>query len=308
MNKQNILVWFRNDLRSHDCETLYRASQEAQQKGAKIFPLYCFDPTHFDETSFGFEKTGAFRAKFLIESIVNLRESLRSLSSDLIVRVGHPDQVLPKLVDQLEIGAVYYHAEVTTEEKTVEKKLGSILKEQNVGFKSFWGSTLIHLEDLPFGDIAKLPELFTHFRKQVEANLTIREVFPTPDRLPTMPEDIDIGEIPNLARLGIKEPAICDRAVLQFQGGETKALERLEHYFWDSDRLQVYKQTRNGMIHADDSSKFSPWLALGCISPRYIYAQVKKHECGCLLLGSPATRAATRATTRRLSGFCRHIY
>ena len=279
MNNQNILVWFRNDLRSHDCETLYRASQEARQTGAKIFPLYCFDPTHFDETSFGFEKTGAFRAKFLIESIVNIRESLRSLSSDLIVRVGHPDQVLPKLVDQLEIGAVYYHAEVTTEEKTVEKKLGSILKEQNVSFKSFWGSTLIHLEDLPFGDIEKLPDLFTHFRKQVEANLTIREVFPTPDRLPTIPEDIDIGEIPNLARLGIKEPAICDRAVLQFQGGETKALERLEHYFWDSDRLQVYKQTRNGMLHADDSSKFSPWLALGCISPRYIYAQVKKYEC-----------------------------
>jgi deoxyribodipyrimidine photo-lyase len=279
MNKQSILVWFRNDLRSHDSETLYRASQEAQQTGAKIFPLYCFDTAHFDETSFGFEKTGAFRAKFLIESVVNLRESLRSLSSDLIVRVGHPDQVLPKLVDQLEIGAVYYHAEVPTEEKNLEKKLGSILKEQNVGFKSFWGSTLIHLEDLPFGDIAKLPELFTHFRKQVEANLTIREVFPTPDHLPTMPEDIDIGEIPNLARLGIKEPAICDRAVLQFQGGETKALERLEHYFWDSDRLQVYKQTRNGMLHANDSSKFSPWLALGCISPRYIYAQVKKYEC-----------------------------
>ena len=279
MNKQNILVWFRNDLRSHDCETLYRASQDAQQTSAKIFPVYCFDPAHFDKTHFGFEKTGAFRAKFLIESIVNLRESLRSLSSDLIVRVGHPDQVLPGLVQQLEISAVYYHAEDTTEEKTLEKKLGSILKKQNVSFKSFWGSTLIHLEDLPFGDIAKLPELFTHFRKQVEANLTVREVFPSPDRLPSLPEDTEIGEIPTLARLGLKEPAPCDRAVLQFEGGETKALERLKHHFWDSDRLQVYKQTRNGMLHADDSSKFSPWLALGCISPRYVYAQVKKYEC-----------------------------
>jgi deoxyribodipyrimidine photo-lyase len=279
MHNQNILVWFRNDLRSHDCETLYRASQDAAQTGAQIFPLYCFDHAHFDKTYFGFEKTGAFRAKFLIESVTNLRESLRSLNSDLIVRVGHPDQVLPKLVQQLGIGAVYYHAEVTTEEKTVEKKLGSILKEQNVSFKSFWGSTLIHLDDLPFEDIANLPELFTHFRKQVEADLTIREALPTPDRLPALPEGIDIGEIPTLANLGLKEPTICDRAVLQFQGGETQALKRLEHYFWDSDRIQVYKQTRNGMLCADDSSKFSPWLALGCISPRYIYAQVKKYEC-----------------------------
>ncbi|GBO53307.1 cryptochrome [Pseudanabaena sp. lw0831] len=279
MNNQNILVWFRNDLRSHDCETLYRAFQDAAQPGAQIFPVYCFDRAHFDKTYFGFEKTAAFRAKFLIESVANLRESLRSLNSDLIVRVGNPDQVLPKLAEQLEIGAIYYHAEVTTEEKILEKKLDSILKKQNVSFKSFWGSTLIHLDDLPFEEIANLPELFTHFRKQVEANLTVREVFPTPDLLPALPEGIDIGEIPNLARLGLKEPALCDRAVLQFQGGETKALQRLEHYFWDSDRIQVYKQTRNGMLHADDSSKVSPWLALGCISPRYIYAQVKKYEC-----------------------------
>lgn len=32
------------------------------------------------------------------------------------------------------------------------------------------------------------------------------------------------------------------------------------------------------MIGADYSSKFSPWLALGCLSPRYIYQQVKVYE------------------------------
>ncbi len=277
MNNQNILVWFRNDLRSHDCETLYSASEEAKRTGAQIFPVYCFDYAHFDETYFGFEKTGAFRAKFLIESVTNLRESLRSLNSDLIIRFGNPDQILTELAQQLEIGSVYYHAEVTTEEKTLEKKLRSIFKEQNVNFQSFWGNTLIHGDDLPFA-IADLPELFTHFRKQVETNLIVRQAFPTPDRLPTLPENIDIGEIPTLKKLGLKEPAPCDRAVLQFKGGETEALKRLDHYFWESDRLQIYKQTRNGMLYADDSSKFSPWLALGCLSPRYVYAQVKKYE------------------------------
>jgi deoxyribodipyrimidine photo-lyase len=147
MNNQNILVWFRNDLRSHDCETLYRASEEANRTGANIFSVYCFDLAHFDETSFGFEKTGAFRAKFLIESVTNLRESLRSLNSDLMIRLGNPDQILPELTQQLEIGSIYYHAEVTTEEKTLEKKLRSIFKEQKVNFQSFWGNTLIHRDD-----------------------------------------------------------------------------------------------------------------------------------------------------------------
>lgn len=278
MSRQNILVWFRNDLRSQDCETLYRAAQLAQQTGVQIFPCYCFDLAQFAHTSFGFAKTGAFRAKFLIESVADLRENLRSQNSDLIVRIGDPAQVLPELCDQLAVGAIYYHAEVTTEEKSIERKLSAICQQQNINFTSFWGSTLIHPDDLPFA-IANLPELFTHFRKQVEANLVIRPPFPAPKKLPALPETVDLGEIPNLAQLNRQTPEFCDRHTIQFSGGETASRQRLDHYFWQSDRLQVYKQTRNGMLHADDSSKFSPWLALGCISPRTIYAQVKQYEC-----------------------------
>ena len=277
MNNQNILVWFRNDLRSHDCETLYRASEASKNTGAQIFPVYCFDARHFGETSFGFAKTGAFRAKFLIESVANLRENLRSLNSNLIIRIGHPEDVLPELAQQLEVGSVYYHAEITTEEKAVETNLGAALKEKSIVYKAFWGSTLLHRDDLPFA-IAKLPELFTHFRKQVEADFIVRKVFPTPDSLNSLPDQLDVGELPTLESFGLIEPVPCDRAVLQFKGGETEALKRLDHYFWQSDRLQVYKQTRNGMLKPDDSSKFSPWLALGCLSPRYIYAQVKQYE------------------------------
>ena len=277
MNNQNILVWFRNDLRSHDCETLYQASQALKNTGAQIFPVYCFDTRHFGETSFGFAKTGAFRAKFLIESVANLRENLRSLNSNLIIRIGHPEDILPELAQQLEVGSVYYHAEITTEEKAVEINLCKALKEKSITYKIFWGNTLLHRDDLPFA-IAKLPELFTHFRKQVEADFIVREVVPTPDCLNSLPEQLDVGELPTLESFGLIEPVLCDRAVLQFKGGETEALKRLDHYFWQSDRLQVYKQTRNGMLKPDDSSKFSPWLALGCLSPRYIYTQVKQYE------------------------------
>ena len=277
MSNKNILVWFRNDLRSQDCETLYRASQESQKIGAQVLPVYCFDPRHFGETAFGFAKTGAFRAKFLLESVANLRETLRSLGSDLILRIGKPEEVLPELAQQWEVGAVYYHAEITTEEKTVEKNLRSRLKALDIGMKSFWGSTLLHRDDLPF-TINQLPELFTHFRKQVEKDFLVRDPFPAPSQLPNLPQDLEIGEIPNLASFGLEDPEPCDRATFKFSGGETEAFNRLKHYFWESDRLQVYKQTRNGMLHADDSSKFSPWLALGCISPRSIYAQVKQYE------------------------------
>jgi deoxyribodipyrimidine photo-lyase len=52
----------------------------------------------------------------------------------------------------------------------------------------------------------------------------------------------------------------------------------LNQYFWKQDQLRVYKETRNGLLGADYSSKFSAWLAAGCLSPRYIYEQVQQYE------------------------------
>ena len=36
-----------------------------------------------------------------------------------------------------------------------------------------------------------------------------------------------------------------------------EARARLKHYFWDTKKLAVYKKTRNGLVGADYSSKFS---------------------------------------------------
>jgi deoxyribodipyrimidine photo-lyase len=191
--------------------------------------------------------------------------------------MGKPEDVLPKFIQQWGIRTVYYYAEITSEETNVEAKLTKLLQTQKIEIKSFWGSTLLHPQDLPFA-ITKLPELFTNFRKQVELDLIVRKIFPTPNNLDPLPDNLKVGDIPNLAHLGLSEPQPCDLAVFKFCGGESAAIKRLEHYFWQSDRLQVYKQTRNGMLNADDSSKFSPWLALGCLSPRYIYDQVKQYE------------------------------
>ena len=269
MKPTRILIWYRNDLRLHDHEPLYRAIT-AQ---AVIIPFYCFDERQFTTTSFGFPKTGSFRAQFLIESVTNLRDSLQKLGSNLIVRKGLPEICLSEIVPNLNIDAIYYHQEATAEELAVEKALKKILKIQ---LRAFWGTTLYHPEDLPYS-LTELPELFTNFRKSVEKNTPIRDTYPTPKKLTAIPA-IDPGEIPTLEELGVERIIPDSRGVLEFKGGETSGLERLKTYFWTKDRLRVYKETRNGMLGADYSSKFSPWLAAGCLSPRYIYQQVKTYE------------------------------
>ena len=122
-----------------------------------------------------------------------------------------------------------------------------------------------------------VPELYTNFRKQVEKKSTVNPTLPTPNQLPTLPS-LDSGELPTITDLGLEPPQFDKRAVLKFKGGETEGKQRLNNYLWQQDCLKDYKQTRNGMLGADYSSKFSAWLALGCLSPRYIYEQVQKYE------------------------------
>ena len=275
MVQAKILVWYRADLRLHDHEPL-QAAAKMQATSAQIVPVYCFDPRQFGQTSFGFPKTGAFRAQFLLESVADLRRSLRAIGSDLVIRQGFPEVIIPQLVQQLGLTAVYYHREVTSEEIAVETTLQHALNALNVAFTSFWGHTLYHLDDLPF-ELCQLPELFTHFRKQVEKQSTVNPALRSPTQLPPLPA-VEPGALPQLADLGLEPPEYDDRAVLAFKGGETAGLARLQHYIWQQDCLKVYKDTRNGMLGANYSSKFSPWLALGCLSPRYIYEQIQQYE------------------------------
>ena len=268
-----ILLWLRNDLRLHDHEPLHRAIEQ----GADIIPIYCFDPRQFQKTSFGFQKTGAYRAQFLIETVADLKAELRSRGSDLVILQGKPEEEIPALVEAFDIAAVYWHEEVTSEEVTIEQHLEAALDQLKVTSEVYWGATLYHPDDLPF-EVSQLPEVFTQFRKAVEEGSQVFPTFPTPAKLPPLPSKLELKEVPNLADLGLEHTPIDQKGVLQFKGGEREGLRRLQHYFWDVDKLQVYKETRNGMLGADYSSKFSPWLANGSLSPRKVYEEVQRYE------------------------------
>ncbi|WP_428235120.1 DASH family cryptochrome [Gracilimonas sp.] len=262
------LIWFRNDLRLHDNEALAKASQAEE-----ILPVYIFDPRHFETTSFGFSKTGAHRARFLLESLENLKSNLQKHSLDLIFRMGKPEKILPQLMEEHSIDLAFTHKEITREEINVEEGI-----KNKIGDKlSFvWGSTLFHINDIPFSK-NEIPEVFTQFRKRTEKQSEVRKELEFRSEVKQV-RGVDSAPLPSLKDLGLETTPEDDRAVLDFKGGEDEALKRLQEYFWEKDQLKNYKYTRNGLLGADYSSKFSPWLANGCLSPRRIYWQVKKYE------------------------------
>lgn len=267
---KTIIVWLRNDLRIRDNETLSAAVNEADF----VIPVYCFDPRHFDEGPYKLRKTGKFRSKFLIESLKDLRFSLKELGGNLVVTHGKPEQVIFALAKYHEVSAVYCQEEVCSEELKVDEQLERNLGTIGVPMNYFWGSTLFHFDDLPF-EIDAIPNVFTQFKNKILKFCTVRAVHKTPERV-HLPAEIDTGSIPELIDLGFEDDG--ENKGLKFKGGETEALLRMKHYFWESDELQFYKEKRNGLLGMDYSSKFSPYLALGSISPRLIYEEVKKYE------------------------------
>ena len=264
------LVWHRNDLRVTDHAPLAGAAQD----GSEVIALYVFDDRQFGTTPAGFPKTGGFRARFLIESVEALRRRYRALGIALVVRRGRPEELLPALVEELGIGAVYFHTYPTHDELAVERAAVARLE---VPCRAVWGHTLHAPEDLPF-EVSALPELFTQFRKRVEAASNVREPLAQPQSLRPVTQEVALGELPSLEDLGVVAPEPEPRAVLAFAGGEAEGTARLRRYVWEQDLLKTYKETRNGMIGADYSSKLSPWLSLGCISPRQVFLEVKRYE------------------------------
>lgn len=265
------IVWFKTDLRITDNETLVQAILKNDQ----VIPVYCFDESHFTITTNGFQKTGAFRSQFIIESLIDLDNRLRELGSSLLVVKGKPEIELPKIVKQYNAKKVYAKREVAYEEKQTEALVQTELWKLQCELLTFSTSTLYHAEDLPFS-IKDIPDVFTNFRKKTEKEATVRKVFEKPTRI-NSPEISD-SNLPTLSELGLNTIAIDDRAAILFKGGEREAINRLNHYFFDSHAIATYKETRNRMVGADYSSKLSAWLTLGCISPKYIYQELKKYE------------------------------
>jgi deoxyribodipyrimidine photo-lyase len=270
------IVWFKNDLRLQDNETLVTAIKENQQ----IIPLYCFDESHFETTKYGYKKIGKFRAQFLLESLNDLDANLRALGSRLVVVKGKPEEEIIKIAKQFSVKNVYAKFEIAPDEKRTEDAVADALEAIDISLHTFETTTLYKEFDLPF-ELNKLPDVFTDFRNKVEKNATIRNEFAKPSKINS--PSITTFVLPSLDLFGLSKTKIDSRRAIHFIGGESEAQKRLQHYFYETKAISKYKETRNGLIGANYSSKFSAWLSMGCISPVTIHDELKKYE---LLHGS----------------------
>ena len=188
----------------------------------------------------------SFRKEFIIQTIHNLEKNLKRYGINLCY-TKDISCTLEKLSKEY-MTTIYFAKEVGTYEETYENKL------KKFSHKEYFEQTLIEPFEFDYTNS------FSHFRKKAE-----KKEIDTNIETPRIVNSIDLksellpSTFPNLV----------------FKGGEDEALERVNHYM---KYIHDYIETRNEMSGLDSSTKFSPYLACGAISPRTIYKILKKEE------------------------------
>lgn len=164
----------------------------------------------------------------------------------------------------------------------------------------------VDVQDLPFS-VDQTPDVFTPFRKKVEAlgrlgrlPLTMPDLLnPFPPPPPPLkaypaygaqfdhsgPAEVLPGLLAPLKHSyssKYADPSVArdPRSAFPLAGGETAALDRLDWYIRQGSPPPAhnYKETRNGLVGHAYSTKLSPFLCLGMVSPREIISALEEHE------------------------------
>ena len=264
-----LLHWYRNDLRSQD----HAALAHAASKGMNVLPLYILP----NEEMFRLSKLlrlGKHRKQFLYQTLNELADFWKKQGTKLLIIQGKPEDIIPQLFLNYSVAELSFANAIASEELAQEHAVELALNDEKISIFKFYDDFLIHPDDLfclPF----QVPDVFTNFRKQVEANLIIRPPFDQnfPKGYPHHEQGISLEQL-----LHHENVLMDPRSAFPFSGGERQAQKRIQDYFFTNKFILQYKETRNGSLGADYSTKFSPWLALGAVSPRQIYAELIKFE------------------------------
>ena len=273
-----VLVWLRNDLRLHDQPVLQAACQLGAQH---LLPVVCL-PDVQATTRWGFARIGPHRRAWLANTLQNLLQRFQDLRSQLCILKQPAAIALPVLART--VGATTIVCEdIAAPEEQAEV---AALRAAGLQVHTVWHSSLLHPAQLPW-PVAQLPAVFTPFRQAIErAGLQPAAPLPVPAALPPLPPELPTASPDTpaqaLAALAGLPPAADARSAFPYlqghlQGGESAALAHLSQYL-ERGLPHSYKRTRNGLVGLDYSSKWSPWLATGALSPRQAMAQLRQFE------------------------------
>ncbi|HTZ85903.1 MAG TPA: deoxyribodipyrimidine photo-lyase [Solirubrobacteraceae bacterium] len=250
------IVWFRRDLRVHDHPALRAALGEHE----RVVPVFCLD----DRLLHGRHASGP-RTQFLLECLADLDAELRARGSGLVLRHGPPERELRELARQTKASALHFSSDITPFARTRGARVHEALTDDGVELHGHPGLCAVDEVGKLRTQAGKPYTIFTPFHRTWE-QVERREVLGAPRKLPPLPARLSKGRVPSLQALGLKQEVARPP-----RGGERSARERLRR-FLESD-VHGYGQGRDA-LGDDATSRLSPYLRFGCVSPREVEARL----------------------------------
>jgi deoxyribodipyrimidine photo-lyase len=262
MNKA--LVWFRQDLRLADNPALSAAVSECDG----VIPLF------IDESggNSGLLQS-ASRAShvWLHHALHALADSLNAKDATLLIRRGEALPCLLELIKTAGITHIYWNRRYDPDGIATDTRIKTALSEQGCKVRSFNGNlldepwTVLKQDDTPY-------KVFTAFWKFKLKRGIDTQLLPEPARIPapdTQPPGLRIDELGYLPETG------WDRTMMShWTVGGDAAQQRLTEFL--QQQGGAYKTARD-LPAEPGTSRLSPHLHFGEISPRQIYYQAEAY-------------------------------
>jgi len=249
------LIWFRNDLRTHDNTAL----SAALQAGPTV-AVFLLSPgqwlSHAD---------AACKIDFLLRNLSELQKNLAHLNIPLLIRQAEYWQQAPEVIAQLcheqKISAVHVNTEYGVNETQRDAAVGNTLVDQGILFHS-------HLDQLLFKPGSILTQsgtyfkVFSQFKKVCYSHL--HSYSPEPTQRPHAQAPLPLSSDPVPSAVNGFTALTAERQAL-WPAGEHAAQQRLAAF--TEHAIADYAEQRDFPALAG-TSQLSPYLTAGVISIR----------------------------------------
>lgn len=251
------VMWFRRDLRVRDLPALAAAARHE-----RCVPVFVFDDRLMERGRF----PSPIRTQFMLDCLAELSEALKERGGKLVVRRGRPEDVLAELCDEVGARHLYYTMDVSPWARRRDKRMREAL-EDTLEVHPMPGACVVDDPSAIRTGQGKPYTVFSPFARNWNG-VARRAVVNAPREVRT-PANVKAGDLPSLADLGLEEPP--SRGT--FTPGEEAARKALDAFLRSG--LGSYSDTRN--TPSGGSSRLSPYLRWGCISPLVIDQRVREH-------------------------------
>ena len=137
---QNTIIWFRRDLRLYDNAALFHALKDSNQ----VFPVFIFDTQILSNLQNKKDR----RIEFILQSLAEIKKTLNENGSDLIVEMGDPKFLIPKLITEYKCNSLYINRDYEKYAQDRDQTISKILLNKKVTTFTFKDQVLFENDEI----------------------------------------------------------------------------------------------------------------------------------------------------------------